>query len=380
MRNRWASCAGAPAAAGRHELAGREALRLAAPPAEERNRRDAGALRLPQGLDDVGRVSARGDRDDQVARPREARDLPGEHLLVSRSRCRCRRGASRPRRGPRPGASRLSRRSGPPARSQSAPPRRRCRRCRRCRSLPPPRERPDDQLRRGVDRRPDAGKRLERAEGVGQRLLKRHGAIKVVCGLARDCIFLRFGAIPASRPQHSRPPMLLRKLTLSHFRNVPHAALGFEGRRQFFAGPNGQGKSNLLEAAGFLTALRSFRAPDGRHLIMHGRPRGGDRVRGGARRLGARAGDHQDPARRQGALVRREPGDAPRRPRRALPDGGLLLARPAADTGRAGAQAPLARPDARGHGRRLPYGPADLQPGACGKEQPAEEGRRASGS
>lgn len=69
--------------------------------------------------------------------------------------------------------------------------------------------------------------------------------------------------------------MLLRKLTLSHFRNVPHAALGFEGRRQFFAGANGQGKSNLLEAAGFLTALRSFRAPDGRHLIMHGRPEAG---------------------------------------------------------------------------------------------------------
>ena len=69
--------------------------------------------------------------------------------------------------------------------------------------------------------------------------------------------------------------MLLRKLTLRHFRNVPHAALGFEGKRQFFTGPNGQGKSNLLEAAGFLTALRSFRAPDGRHLIMHGHPEAG---------------------------------------------------------------------------------------------------------
>ena len=69
--------------------------------------------------------------------------------------------------------------------------------------------------------------------------------------------------------------MLLRKLTLRHFRNVPHAALAFDGRRQFFCGPNGQGKSNLLEAAGFLTALRSFRAPDGRHLIMHDRPEAG---------------------------------------------------------------------------------------------------------
>jgi DNA replication and repair protein RecF len=63
--------------------------------------------------------------------------------------------------------------------------------------------------------------------------------------------------------------MLIRKLTLRHFRNVASAVLAFDGRRQFFAGSNGQGKSNLLEAAGFLTALRSFRAPDGRHLIMH---------------------------------------------------------------------------------------------------------------
>ena len=69
--------------------------------------------------------------------------------------------------------------------------------------------------------------------------------------------------------------MLIRKLTLRHFRNVPLASLHFAGRRQFLVGPNGQGKSNLLEAAGFLTALRSFRAPDGRHLIMHDQPEAG---------------------------------------------------------------------------------------------------------
>jgi DNA replication and repair protein RecF len=69
--------------------------------------------------------------------------------------------------------------------------------------------------------------------------------------------------------------MIIRKLTLRDFRNIPHARLSFEGRRQFFAGANGQGKSNLLEAAGFLTALRSFRAADSRHLIMHDRPEAG---------------------------------------------------------------------------------------------------------
>lgn len=64
--------------------------------------------------------------------------------------------------------------------------------------------------------------------------------------------------------------MRLRKLTLRHFRNVGFAALEFSGRQQFLIGANGQGKTNLLEAAGFLTALRSFRATNNKLLIGHG--------------------------------------------------------------------------------------------------------------
>jgi DNA replication and repair protein RecF len=64
--------------------------------------------------------------------------------------------------------------------------------------------------------------------------------------------------------------MRLRKLTLRHFRNVGFAALEFSGRQQFLIGPNGQGKTNLLEAAGFLTALRSFRASNNKFLLGHG--------------------------------------------------------------------------------------------------------------
>jgi DNA replication and repair protein RecF len=64
--------------------------------------------------------------------------------------------------------------------------------------------------------------------------------------------------------------MHLRKLTLRHFRNVGFAALEFSGRQQFLVGANGQGKTNLLEAAGFITALRSFRATDNTLLIGHG--------------------------------------------------------------------------------------------------------------
>lgn len=64
--------------------------------------------------------------------------------------------------------------------------------------------------------------------------------------------------------------MRLRKLTLRHFRNVGFASLEFSGRQQFFVGANGQGKTNLLEAAGFLTALRSFRTTDQKLLVGHG--------------------------------------------------------------------------------------------------------------
>jgi DNA replication and repair protein RecF len=64
--------------------------------------------------------------------------------------------------------------------------------------------------------------------------------------------------------------MRLRKITLRHFRNVGFSTLEFSGRQQFLVGANGQGKTNLLESAGFLTALRSFRATDNKLLIGHG--------------------------------------------------------------------------------------------------------------
>ena len=64
--------------------------------------------------------------------------------------------------------------------------------------------------------------------------------------------------------------MRLRKLTVRHFRNVGFAAFEFSGRQQFLVGGNGQGKTNLLEAAGYLTALRSFRTTENKLLVGHG--------------------------------------------------------------------------------------------------------------
>jgi DNA replication and repair protein RecF len=64
--------------------------------------------------------------------------------------------------------------------------------------------------------------------------------------------------------------MFLRRLHVQNFRNIALARLEFEGARGFFLGPNGQGKTNLLEAAGFFGTLRSFRGAEARDLIRHG--------------------------------------------------------------------------------------------------------------
>ncbi|WP_221029962.1 DNA replication/repair protein RecF [Actomonas aquatica] len=64
--------------------------------------------------------------------------------------------------------------------------------------------------------------------------------------------------------------MQIRRIAVQQFRNIGGAALELEGRLHFLVGSNGQGKTNLLEAAGFITALRSFRSADVKTLISHG--------------------------------------------------------------------------------------------------------------
>lgn len=53
--------------------------------------------------------------------------------------------------------------------------------------------------------------------------------------------------------------MRFLNLRLQHFRNIDFAELSLAADRTFLLGSNGQGKSNLLEALGLVTALRSFR-------------------------------------------------------------------------------------------------------------------------
>lgn len=64
--------------------------------------------------------------------------------------------------------------------------------------------------------------------------------------------------------------MRLRSIHLQNFRNIELAHLAFEQPYHFFCAPNGQGKTNLLEAMHFITALRSFRTHDTKALIQQG--------------------------------------------------------------------------------------------------------------
>lgn len=69
--------------------------------------------------------------------------------------------------------------------------------------------------------------------------------------------------------------MRLLQLNAQDFRNIEQVSLRFEGQRIFFVGRNGQGKTNLLEAIGLLSTLRSFRTSEPRSLIRHQAPRAG---------------------------------------------------------------------------------------------------------
>lgn len=66
-----------------------------------------------------------------------------------------------------------------------------------------------------------------------------------------------------------------QRITLQGFRNLPLVDVALTGSRTFLCGANAQGKTNFLEAAGYVTALRSFRGAESRALIGLGQPQAG---------------------------------------------------------------------------------------------------------
>ena len=64
----------------------------------------------------------------------------------------------------------------------------------------------------------------------------------------------------------------LDALTVTDFRNIATAELTFGARGIVILGENGQGKSNLIEAIGYLRLLRSLRGARDKDLIRFGQP------------------------------------------------------------------------------------------------------------
>lgn len=64
--------------------------------------------------------------------------------------------------------------------------------------------------------------------------------------------------------------MRVMRVRAVDFRNLAFADVDTDAPRVFLVGPNGQGKTNLLEAAGLITTLRSFRTTDIEPLVRTG--------------------------------------------------------------------------------------------------------------
>ena len=64
--------------------------------------------------------------------------------------------------------------------------------------------------------------------------------------------------------------MRLSSLELTDHRNIAHAVLHPDPHLTVLCGPNGQGKTNLLEAIWLLTGGKSFRGAKDAELIRRG--------------------------------------------------------------------------------------------------------------
>ncbi len=67
--------------------------------------------------------------------------------------------------------------------------------------------------------------------------------------------------------------MLLKRLWLENFRSYESIELDFDDGLTAIIGPNGTGKTNILEALGCLATLKSFRGPPTESLIRRGADR-----------------------------------------------------------------------------------------------------------
>lgn len=74
-------------------------------------------------------------------------------------------------------------------------------------------------------------------------------------------------------PSPTDPPVLVRHLSLTDVRNYPQLEVALDPGINAFVGPNGQGKTNLVEAIAYLSTLGSHRVATDAPLVRHGAER-----------------------------------------------------------------------------------------------------------
>ncbi len=65
--------------------------------------------------------------------------------------------------------------------------------------------------------------------------------------------------------------MIVEKITLKNFRNHTYSSFDFQKGINIFTGPNGSGKTNVVESIYYLSLGRSFRTQDDNDLIQYGK-------------------------------------------------------------------------------------------------------------
>lgn len=66
--------------------------------------------------------------------------------------------------------------------------------------------------------------------------------------------------------------MYLSKLLLQNFRSYPQQLFEFDPKLNLILGPNGSGKTNILESIYFLSSIKSFRSSSQNHLVAWNQP------------------------------------------------------------------------------------------------------------
>ena len=78
--------------------------------------------------------------------------------------------------------------------------------------------------------------------------------INTMCDNERD-----FARLLSYKPSNMEKPMYIKSLKLQNFRNYADESFAFDPAVNLICGENGQGKTNLLEAAAACSTMRLFR-------------------------------------------------------------------------------------------------------------------------